>query len=149
MQCLDFLSDLNCPCYAYIPWIWCCRLSYTLRLSDIWTFALVWMSESYYIIVTDILWQFLHSNTRVTDQTASISALSLQLSFSPLNLECAACLGSRFDTVHHYDYALPCNWTHNIRTLNMQSWPRLQPVPVQILNGHTHSEPSMIHIKTI
>ena len=43
-----------------------------LRLSWIWTFAMFWCLERYYMIVTDILWYDLHLNTPVTDHMASI-----------------------------------------------------------------------------
>ena len=43
-----------------------------LRLSRIGTFAMFWCLESYYIIITDILWCDLHLNTPVTDHMTSI-----------------------------------------------------------------------------
>ena len=43
-----------------------------LRLSRIGTFAMFWCLESYYIIITDILWCDLHLNTPVTDYMTSI-----------------------------------------------------------------------------
>ena len=44
---------------------------------------------------------------------------------SPLNLGCITWLESRSNTAHHHDYSLLCNWTLNICTMSMQSWPGL------------------------
>ena len=65
----------------------------------------------------------------------------------PLNMECAPCLDPEFDTAHHYDYALLCNYTHNICTLHMLSWPRLRSDSVQNMNLYTHSVRHTTHIK--
>ena len=65
----------------------------------------------------------------------------------PLNMECTPCLDPEFDTTHHYDYALLCNYTHNICTLHMLSWPRLRSDYVQNMNLYTHSVRHTTHIK--
>ena len=78
-------------------------------------------------------------NACLTALMSSIDALPLRLSSSPLNLECAACLSSRFDTPHHHDYALPCNWTHNICTMSIQSWPELHRIVIWNMTYDTAS----------
>ena len=51
-----------------MPW----NVSLPLRLYRIRTFAMFWCLESYYMIITDILWCDLHLNTPATDHVASI-----------------------------------------------------------------------------
>ena len=63
----DFFSDVSFFSYASISWIWRHRRLYPPRLSVLWTYALFWRMESYYIIVMDILWINLHPNTSPTD----------------------------------------------------------------------------------
>ena len=78
-------------------------------------------------------------NACFTAHMSSIEALSLRLSSSPPNLEYAACLSSRFDTAYHHYCALPCNWTHNICTMSLQSWPGLHCIVCWNMTSDTAS----------
>ena len=69
----------------------------------------------------EILPYDLRLDKRITARNLPIPALRLNSPSPPLNLECAPCLGPEFDTAHHYDYALLCNYTHNIYTLHVIS----------------------------
>ena len=74
--------------------------------------------------------------------------LSCALTHSlPLNMKCTPWLDPEFDTANHYDYALLCNYTHNICTLHMISCPRMHSDPVQNMNLCTHSVRHRTHIK--
>ena len=88
-----------------------------LRLSEIRPHPLCWLIKSDSIIMLDILPYDIHLNKRVTTHTPPISALWLNSSSSPLNLECASCLPSTVDTTHHHDSTFTWKWTHKIYTL--------------------------------
>ena len=107
--------------------VWYIELSTTLRFGKL-LHNYEWYSLAWFPL-----------NACLTALMSSINALSMRLSFSPLNLECAACLGSRFDTAHHHDYALPCNWTHNICTMSLQSWPGLHCIVCWNMTSDTAS----------
>ncbi len=65
----------------------------------------------------------------------------------PLNMKCVQCLDPEFNTANQYDCALLCNYTHNICTLHMLSWPRMRSDPVQNMNLCTHFLSHTAHIK--
>ena len=64
-----------------------------------------WSLKSDSIIMLDILPYDLRLDTRITTHKPPMSALRLNSSSPPLNLECAPCLPSNADTTHHYDSA--------------------------------------------
>ena len=78
-------------------------------------------------------------NACFTAHIPSIIGLSLRLSSSPPILEHAPCLYHDFDTAQHYDHPLPCNWTHNICTMSLQSWPGLHCIVCWNMTSDTAS----------
>ena len=97
-------------------------VSLPLRLSWIWTFAMFWCLERYYMIITDILWYDLYLYTPVTDHMASIGLSNCVLPLPLLNMECAACMNFTTDTLLHHNSALTWTWTHDICTLSLYTW---------------------------
>ena len=135
--CAGYIFD--CGDYGRLEfsvWLELPKLCAYIMIMTLWTVLYpppVWYIE---LSTTLIVGKLLHNydwysltwfplNACLAALMSSIKTLSLQLPFSLLNLECAACLSSRFDTAYHHDYALPCNWTHNICTMSLQSWPGL------------------------
>ena len=102
---------------------------FLLRLSERWTYISLSMVKIYCIPVTDVLWYDLLTNTAIARHMV-MNCLSCALTHSlPLNMKCVPCLDPEFDTANHHDYALLCNYTHNICTLHKISWPRMHSCP--------------------
>ena len=118
-----------------------------LRLFVIRPHPLFWSWKNDSIIMLEILPYDLHLDKRITARNPPIPALWLNSPSPPLNLECGLCLDPEFDIAHHYDYALLCNYTHNICTLHMISWSRMRSDPVQNMNLCAHSVRHTTHIK--
>ena len=119
MQCLDFLSVSISLRTAWIPWLCCFGLPYTLRLFELWPYPLFWMMESDYIVMTDILWNDLYLNTSPTDRMLPLRCPVSYLTHLLYILDCTPCLPSKIVTVHHYVYAWTWNLAQNFCTLNM------------------------------
>ena len=101
------------------------------------------------IITTDILPYDLRLIAPVTDHMPTKFMLELNLTPASSLLVSLSCYNYRIVTAHHHGYASLCTWTHNICTLNMQSWSRLHSDNTQTMDIHTHSERHMIRIKIV
>ena len=122
-------------------------LPFLLRLSERWTYMSLCMINIYCIPVTDILWYDLLTNTPFACHMVMNCPSCASTNSHPLNMKCVQCLDPEFDTANQYDCALLCNYTHNICTLHMISWPTMHFDPVQNMNLCTHSVRHMTHIK--
>ena len=120
---------------------------FLLRLSERWTYISLCMINIYCIPITDILWYDLLTNTAFACHMVMICPFCALTHSHPPNMKCVQCLDPEFDTANHYDCAFLCNYTHNICTLHMISWPRMHSYPVKNMNLCTHSVRHMTHIK--
>ena len=89
--CFSCPTKTDCKLHGY-PGMLAMNCLRPLRIPGIGTFAMFWCLESYYIIITGILWCDLHLNTPVTDHMASIVLSNCVLPLPLLNMECAACM---------------------------------------------------------
>ena len=103
MHVYDKWHGLDCP----IP----------LRLFVIRPHPLFWSWKNDSIIMLEILPYDLHLDKRITTHKPPISALWLNSSSPPVNLECASCMPSNVDTAYYYDNAFTRKWTHKNFTL--------------------------------
>ena len=117
--------------------------------SPVWKMDLyIFMHDKYLLYTYDrcsLIW-FTHKYCICLSHGNDLSVLCLD-TLPPLNMKCVQCLDPEFDTANQYDCALLCNYTHNICTLHMISWPTMHFGPLQNMSLCTHPVRHMTHIK--
>ena len=92
---------------------------YTMRLSELGTFAVFCDLKIYSITDTDILWYDLHEYVCYYSWDLSKSSLWRPWLSLPCIMNYLLCMTHDFATANHYDHAWTAKWAQNICKLSM------------------------------